>query len=79
MAEDLSELAARRLTEYVELWESVMARMADSQYHSEDLVDDWFSWWGKVARDSTAAAAFAWRAYGDQGGSPPQANDVDER
>jgi hypothetical protein len=79
MDEDLSELAARRLTEYVELWESVMARMAAAEYHSEDLVDDWFSWWGKVARDSTAAATFAWRADGGQGGSPRQANDVDER
>ncbi len=55
----------RRLAEYVELWESAMSRMADADYHSEDLVDDWFTWWGKCVRDSTAVAALSWQAYTD--------------
>ena len=62
--DEISGLAARRATEYVELWESMMAKLASSDYHSDDLVDDWFTWWGKWVRDSTAAAALTWRTYG---------------
>ena len=72
-------MSARRVTEYVEVWESVVSRMAGAEYHSEDLVDDWFSWWGKVARDSTAAAALAWRGYRDQRRCPSAEAASDER
>jgi hypothetical protein len=58
-------MAARRAAEYAELWEHTMTRLANSEYHSEDLLDDWFSWWGKLVRDTTASAAWAWRGFVD--------------
>jgi hypothetical protein len=66
--DEISGLVARRATEYVELWESTMAKVAASDYHSDDLVDDWFTWWGKWVRDSTAIAALTWRTY--EAGTP---------
>jgi hypothetical protein len=67
-----SALAARRAAEYVELWEHTMARLANSEYHAEDLLDDWFAWWGKLVRDSTASAAWMWREFADD--RTPQAD-----
>src|SRR3712207_9347391 len=60
--------SAGRLDEYVALWEGVATRMADATYRSEDLVDDWFTLWGKLARDMTASAALLWRAGGGAAG-----------
>jgi len=61
--QEAADLAARRMTEYVELWESAMSRMAASDYHSEDFVDDWFAWLGKCMRDSTAMTTLAMQGY----------------
>jgi hypothetical protein len=52
-----------RLNEYVDVWERAASRLVKDEYHAEDLLDDWFTLWGKWVRDSTAASALAWRAY----------------
>lgn len=57
-------MLAGRLDEYRQLWERAATRLAHDEYHAEDLVDDWFSWWGKVVRDTSALAALAWRENG---------------
>ena len=59
---DLVRLTTRRTEEYVQLWESAAAKFADSSYRSEDLLDDWFKFWGKAVRDMTAGAALLWTA-----------------
>ena len=59
---DLVRLATARTEEYVQLWEGAAAKLKDSSYRSEDLIDDWFSFWGKAIRDMTAGAAFLWTA-----------------
>jgi hypothetical protein len=59
---DLIRLATRRTEEYVQLWEGAAAKFKDSSYRSEDLLDDWFRFWGKAIRDMTAGAAFLWTA-----------------
>ena len=59
---DLARLAAVRTQEYVQLWEGAAAKLKDSSYRSEDLIDDWFSFWGKAIRDTTAGAALLWTA-----------------
>lgn len=51
---------SRRLNEYVDVWERALARLVDADYHAEDLIDDWFSLWGKWVRDITAATALTW-------------------
>jgi hypothetical protein len=75
----LSALAERRVTEYVDLWEHAVSRLANSEYHSEDLLDDWFSWWGKWVRDSTAATAWLWRAYTDEAAAAGGKIEMDDR
>lgn len=57
---DLVRLATVRTQEYVQLWEGAAAKLKDSSYRSEDLIDDWFSFWGKAIRDTTAGAALLW-------------------
>jgi hypothetical protein len=57
---DVGRLLARRLAEYVDLWESAATKLTTGTYRSEDLVDDWFRWWGKAARDVTAGTALIW-------------------
>lgn len=59
---DLARLAAARTEEYVQLWEGAAAKFKDSSYRSEDLIDDWFTFWGKAIRDMTAGAALLWTA-----------------
>jgi hypothetical protein len=59
---DLVRLATVRTEEYVQLWEGAAAKLKDSSYRSEDLIDDWFSFWGKAIRDMTAGTAFLWTA-----------------
>ena len=59
---DLVRLATTRTQEYVQLWEGAAAKLKDSSYRSEDLIDDWFSFWGKAIRDTTAGAALLWTA-----------------
>ena len=59
---DLVRLTTRRTEEYVQLWEGAAAKLADSSYRSEDLLDDWFKFWGKAVRDMTAGAALLWTA-----------------
>ncbi len=59
---DLVRLATARTEEYVQLWEGAAAKLKDSSYRSEDLLDDWFSFWGKAIRDMTAGAAVLWTA-----------------
>lgn len=58
-------ILAGRLDEYRQLWERAATRLVHEEYHAEDLVDDWFNWWGKVVRDTTAMAALAWRGNGE--------------
>lgn len=59
---DLVRLTTRRTEEYVQLWEGAAAKLADSSYRSEDLLDDWFKFWGKAVRDMTAGTALLWTA-----------------
>jgi hypothetical protein len=59
---DLVRLATARTEEYVQLWEGAAAKLKNSTYRSEDLIDDWFSFWGKAIRDTTAGAALLWTA-----------------
>jgi hypothetical protein len=59
---DLVRLATSRMEEYAQLWEGAAAKLRDSSYRSEDLLDDWFKFWGKAVRDVTAAGAFWWAA-----------------
>jgi hypothetical protein len=61
---DLVRLATARTEEYVQLWEGAAAKLKDSSYRSEDLIDDWFSFWGKAIRDTTAGAALLWTSSG---------------
>ena len=67
---DLARLVTQRLEEYVELWEDAAAKLRDSSYRSEHLLDDWFRLWGKAVRDMTAGAALFW---GAGAGNAPQA------
>ena len=57
---DLAGMVARRIREYGELWEGAAAKLRDSSYRSEDLLDDWFRFWGKAVRDMTAGSALLW-------------------
>ena len=59
-------LLAGRLDEYRQLWEQTARRLVHEEYHAEDLIDDWFTLWGKVVRDTTAMAAMSWRAGNEQ-------------
>jgi hypothetical protein len=59
---DLVRLAAVRTEEYAQLWEGAAAKLRDSSYRSEDLLDDYFKFWGKAIRDMTAGAALLWTA-----------------
>ena len=59
---DLVRLATIRMEEYAQLWEGAAAKLRDSSYRSEDLLDDWFTFWGKAVRDVTAAGALWWTA-----------------
>ena len=58
-----SELAWRRMTEYVDLWEQAASKLSRSEYHADDLLDDWFTLWAKWVRDTSAAATVLWSAY----------------
>ena len=55
---DLIRLATKRTEEYAQLWEGAAAKLSDSSYRSEDLIDDWFKFWGKAIRDMTTGTAF---------------------
>jgi hypothetical protein len=57
---DLAGMVARRMREYGELWEGAAAKLRGSSYRSEDLLDDWFRFWGKAVRDMTAGPALLW-------------------
>lgn len=57
---DLAGMVARRIREYDELWEGAAAKLRNSSYRSEDLLDDWFRFWGKAVRDMTAGPALLW-------------------
>jgi hypothetical protein len=82
-ADDLARASAQmsgRLNEYVDVWERAASRLVNDEYHAEDLLDDWFTLWGKWVRDSTAATALAWRAYtGETELTPDEGGDSDER
>jgi hypothetical protein len=52
---------AGRLAQYTSLWERAGQRLLKDDYHAEDLVEDWFTWWGMWVRDSAAAATLGWR------------------
>jgi hypothetical protein len=47
---------------YLAMWQSVNAKMSAGSYRSADLVDDWFSGLGMVARDATATLTSLARA-----------------
>ena len=75
---DLSRMVARRLREYGELWEGAAAKLRDSSYRSEDLIDDWFRFWGKAVRDMTAGPALLWGIGTGPAGRPDAAKDQGE-
>jgi hypothetical protein len=52
-----------RFNEYLDVWDKAASRLIAADYHSEDLIDDWFALWGKWMRDAAAAATVAWRSY----------------
>jgi hypothetical protein len=62
------------MNQYIDVWESAASRLVAQEYHAEDLVDDWFSWWGKWMRDSTAFATLVWRTYGESQQSAVEEN-----
>ncbi len=73
---DLVRMATQRTEEYVQLWEGAAAKLSNSSYRSEDLVDDWFKFWGKAIRDMTAGTAFVWTAgMRDMPGRPATRDD----
>ena len=59
---DLPGLMTRRLQEYGELWEGAAAKLRSASYRSEDLLDDWFRFWGNAVRDMAAGPALLWGA-----------------
>jgi hypothetical protein len=63
-----TDMVTRRMREYGELWEGAAAKLRDSSYRSEDLLDDWFRFWGKAVRDMTAGPALLW----GMGGKKPE-------
>jgi hypothetical protein len=69
---DVPRMMLRRAQEYGELWEGAAAKLRDSSYRSEDLLDDWFRFWGKAVRDMTAGSALLW---GAGTGTTPQRSD----
>jgi hypothetical protein len=71
-APDVPRMMARRAQEYTELWEGAAAKLRDSSYRSEDLLDDWFRFWGKAVRDMTAGSALLW---GAGAGTTPQRSE----
>lgn len=54
---DVERLVKRRFREYVELWEGASSKLKASSYRSDDLLDDWFRFWGNAVRDMTAGSA----------------------
>ena len=75
---DPSRMVTRRLREYGELWEGAAAKLRDSSYRSEDLIDDWFRFWGKAVRDMTAGPALLWGIGTGPAGGPDAAKDQGE-
>lgn len=65
-AVNLDQLMARRAGEYLRLWQRAATKFSTSSYRSADLLDDWFSWYGMVVRDATAATALLWTAGGQR-------------
>lgn len=59
---DVPGIMLRRAQEYGELWEGAAAKLRESSYRSEDLLDDWFRFWGQAVRDMTAGSALLWGA-----------------
>lgn len=55
------DLIGERATEYIGILEAATAKMMTGSYRSEDLIDDWFAWWGRAARDVTAAATLGFK------------------
>jgi hypothetical protein len=75
---DLAGMVARRLREYGDLWDGAAAKLRDSSYRSEDLIDDWFRFWGKAVRDMTAGPALLWGVGTGPAGRPDAAKDQGE-
>jgi len=75
---DPSRMVARRLREYGDLWDGAAAKLRDSSYRSEDLIDDWFRFWGKAVRDMTAGPALLWGVGTGPAGRPDAAKDQGE-
>ena len=76
---DLPHMVTRRLQEYGELWEGAAAKLRDSSYRSEDLLDDWFRFWGRAVRDLTAGPALLWGAGSGRAAQPGAGRDDDQR
>src|SRR5215211_6431184 len=69
---DEARMLQQRAQEYGDLWEGAAAKLRDSSYRSEDLLDDWFRFWGKAVRDMTAGSALLW---GAGAGTTPQRSE----
>jgi hypothetical protein len=70
--QDVPRMLQQRAQEYGDLWEGAAAKLRDSSYRSEDLLDDWFRFWGKAVRDMTAGSALLW---GAGAGTTPQRSE----
>lgn len=68
---DPAALLQERMAQYGELWNGARTKLAAGDYHAEDLVDDWFRWWGMAARDAIAAVALIADAVPRQRTEPP--------
>jgi hypothetical protein len=71
-------LLAERAGEYLAVWESAAARLVNAEYHSEDLVDDWFTCWGKWVRDSTALVTIGWKTWLAEGAATRGQNGAND-
>lgn len=52
-----------RLSPYLAQYEAASAKLAEGDYHAEDLLDDWFRFVGRMAKDMTAATAMLMESF----------------
>lgn len=55
---------SNRMGEYQEIFEGAASRMMSGTYRSEHLIEDYFAWCGRAARDITAVAALTFGQFG---------------
>ncbi len=50
-----------RVREYADLWKNAADQLAKGEYRSSDLITDWFTLWGRGARDIQTVAQAWWQ------------------